>query len=301
MNEEDTSTSITSRVLRRNFSRREFLKLAVRTTAGVAVAGVGGLGYVTRVEPYWIDIEHVRLSLPRLPAAFQGYKVAQLSDLHMGGWLTRARLEEVVSLTNDQKPDLVAITGDFVSSLFGTVKHDLVEVLGELKSDDGVVAVLGNHDHWTDAATIRQVLRDSNITNVSNGVHTLRRDGAQLHIAGVDDIWEAKDDLDAVLRELPAQGGAILLAHEPDFADTSAATGRFDLQLSGHSHGGQVVPPFLGPLRLPPYGRKYHTGLYQIGNMLQYTNRGVGMVRPHVRFNCRPEITLFTLQSPGAT
>jgi predicted MPP superfamily phosphohydrolase len=299
MDSESTSKSIAASPLSRKFSRREFLKLTVRTTAGAAIAGVAGFGYVTRIEPFWIDVEHVHLTLPRLPLSFDGYKVAQLSDLHMGGWLTRPRLEEVVLLTNEQKADLVAITGDFVSRLSDVVTRDLVEVLGALKAADGVVAVLGNHDHWNGANVVRQVLRDSNIINVSNDVHTLQRSGAQLHIAGVDDIWEGKDDLDAVLGKLPAQGAALLLAHEPDFADTSAGTGRFDLQLSGHSHGGQVVPPFLGPLRLPPYGRKYHTGLYQVGTMLQYTNRGVGMVSPPVRFNCRPEITLFTLQAPG--
>ena len=286
-------------VLQRKFSRREFLKLGMRTTAGVTIAGIGGLGYVTNVEPYWIDMQQVRLTLPRLPAPFHGYRVAQLSDLHMGDWLTRSRLDEAVSLTNEQKPDLIVITGDFVSSLSTTIVNDLVEALGKLRAADGVVAVLGNHDYWTDDATIRQVMRDSHIADVSNDVYTLRRNGAQLHIAGVDDIWEGKDKLDIVLGKLPAQGAALLLAHEPDFADTSATTGRFDLQLSGHSHGGQVVVRFMEPLRLPPYGQKYHTGLYKVGGMLQYTNRGVGMISPHVRFNCRPEITLFTLDSPA--
>jgi predicted MPP superfamily phosphohydrolase len=300
MNREGTapSTSVPP-TLRRNFSRREFLKLAIRTTAGATIAGVSSFGYATNIEPYWIDIQHVRLTLPYLAAAFHSYKVAQLSDLHMGDWLTRSRLEEAVALTNEQKPDLVVITGDFVSSISPTVTSDLVEVLGTLRAADRVVAVLGNHDYWTDVTVIRQVLRDSNIADVSNDVHTLRRNGAMFHIAGVDDIWEGKDKLDVVLGKLPAQGAALLLAHEPDFADTSAATGRFDLQLSGHSHGGQVVVPFLGPLRLPPYGKKYPAGLYQVGGMLQYTNRGVGMISPHVRFNCRPEITLFTLESPG--
>jgi uncharacterized protein len=89
-----------------------------------------------------------------------------------------------------------------------------------------------------------------------------------------------------------------LLAHEPDYADISAATGRFDLQISGHSHGGQVIIPFIGPLVVPAYGEKYPLGQYQVGNMIQYTNRGVGTINPAVRFNCRPEITIFTLRAP---
>ena len=144
---------------------------------------------------------------------------------------------------------------------------------------------------------MRQILRESSIIEVGNAVHTLQRSDATLHIAGVDDHWERKDRLDLVLDILPQEGAAILLAHEPDFADISAATGRFDLQLSGHSHGGQVIIPFLGPPMLPWFARKYPIGLYKVGDMFQYTNRGVGMIPPTVRFNCRPEITVLTLKS----
>jgi hypothetical protein len=157
--------------------------------------------------------------------------------------------------------------------------------------------VLGNHDQWPTPAIIRQVLRESSILDLSNTVETLRRGRAALHLAGVDDAWHGLARLDRVLARLPAGGAALLLAHEPDFADTSAATGRFDLQLSGHSHGGQVVLPFVGPPTLPEMGEKYPSGRYLVGGMVQYTNRGVGMVRPHVRLNCRPEITLLTLQA----
>ncbi|HJR80438.1 MAG TPA: hypothetical protein VJ821_10225, partial [Anaerolineales bacterium] len=118
-------------------------------------------------------------------------------------------------------------------------------------------------------------------------MHTLTRGAASLHICGVDDVYERKDDLNAVLTNLPREGCAILLAHEPDFADTSAATGRFDLQISGHSHGGQVVMPLIGPIVLPRQGRKYPIGMYRVGNMIQYTNRGLGMIFPYVRFMCR--------------
>jgi predicted MPP superfamily phosphohydrolase len=103
--------------------------------------------------------------------------------------------------------------------------------------------------------------------------------------------------MDQVLKRLPEDGAAILLAHEPDFADISARTGRFDLQISGHTHGGQIRLPMIGFPYLPRFGRKYPRGLYKVGNMLQYTNRGVGMVHLPVRFNSRPEITLFTLSS----
>jgi predicted MPP superfamily phosphohydrolase len=261
------------------------------------VAGVGSYGYAKRIEPGWIEVSNVGLALPRLPVGFEGYRIAQISDIHMGDWMDRDKLAEVVGMANSLKPDLIALTGDFVTHSADRSAQDLVEMLGALAAADGVAGVLGNHDHWSDPAVVRQVLKESGIINVSNGVHTLQRGRGLLHIAGVDDVWKQQDRLDVVLERLPAEGGAILLAHEPDFADTSATTGRFDLQISGHSHGGQVVLPFAGPLRLPFLGRKYPLGLYRVGSMLQYTNRGVGMVTPHVRFNCRPEITLFTLRA----
>jgi predicted MPP superfamily phosphohydrolase len=110
-------------------------------------------------------------------------------------------------------------------------------------------------------------------------------------------VYVGQNRIEKVLEKLPEQGCAILMVHEPDFADESAATGRFDLQISGHSHGGQVNLPLLGAPVLPRFGRKYPQGLYQVGSMYQYTNRGVGMTPPYIRINCRPEITVFTLES----
>ena len=113
----------------------------------------------------------------------------------------------------------------------------------------------------------------------------------------MDDHWVGADRLDLVLERLVPNAPAILLAHEPDFADSSAATGRFALQLSGHSHGGQISLPGLGPPLLPFLGQRYPRGRYQVGSMVQYTNRGVGMIRPYGRLNCRPEITLIGLRA----
>lgn len=284
-------------MLHRKLTRREFLRTAASWALGASLAGLGGFGYARGLEPDWLEVRRVRLSLPRLDARFHGYRLAQISDLHLGDWLDRTQLEEVVALVNKQQPDLIAITGDFVTHHAESFATDLVAALNKLSARDGVVAVLGNHDHWSNPDTIRQVLLDSGIFNVSNGARTLERGKALFHVAGVDDVWKKQDRLDVVLGKLPAEGAAILLAHEPDFADTSAATGRFDMQISGHSHGGQIVIPFLGPPVVPPLAKKYPLGLYKVGTMFQYTNRGVGMVRPHLRFNCRPEVTVFTLES----
>lgn len=277
------------------YSRRDFLKLAFAT-------GFGSMLYTFTVEPSWVDIEKIDMPLARLPKSFSGFRIAHISDIHIGGWMNRARLHQTLELVDGQKPDLVVITGDHVygrkwRDSLDTAAKDYVAEMSVLTQKVRVLAVLGNHDHWTDAARVRQFLLQCGVLEIGNNVHTLKRNDEELHIAGVDDISTRHDRLDRVLTKLPESGAAILLAHEPDFADISAKTGRFDLQLSGHSHGGQVVIPFFGAPILPHLGKKYYSGLYKIRQMWQYTNRGVGMIEPSIRFNCRPEITIFTLQS----
>jgi predicted MPP superfamily phosphohydrolase len=160
-----------------------------------------------------------------------------------------------------------------------------------------VVATLGNHDYWgLGPAPIRQVIHEAGMIDLNNDVYTIERDGAILHMAGVDSAREKMARIDVTLGKLPKEGTAILLAHEPDYADISARANRFSLQLSGHSHGGQVVVPLYGPPRLPPLGKKYYAGLYEVGHMQLYTNRGIGVVGIPVRFFCRPEITVITLE-----
>jgi uncharacterized protein len=287
-------------VVGRRLTRRRFVRLLAGATLATTATGVGGFLYVRDVEPGWVDLESVRLILPHLPAAFNGYRLVQLSDIHMDDWMTSARLAAVVRAVNATAPDAIAISGDFVTYEPRRFLPDLVTVLRGLRARDGVVATLGNHDHWTDAGLVRRALADAGVHELSNDVRTLRRGEAALSLAGIDDYWEQRDRLDVVLERLPSAGAAILLAHEPDFADISATTGRFDLQLSGHSHGGQVHVPLLGSPVVPPFSGRYPIGRYQVGGMVQYTNRGLGMVRPYVRLGCRPEITLFTLAAPRA-
>jgi uncharacterized protein len=269
--------------------------------AALGVLLLGGLVYVRKVEPEDVEVVPVSLVLPRLDAAFEGYRIAQISDIHADGWMTPGRVLSLVNLVNAEAPDLVAITGDFAtySRFRSLIRHAsrLVAPLRRLQATDGVVAVLGNHDHKTDARTVRRVLAASGVIELHNAVLTLRRGGESLYLCGVDDLREGTPRLGRALEGLSEEGAAVLLAHEPDFADESAATGRFDLQLSGHSHGGQVGVPLLRYPFLPKLSRKYPTGLYRVGDMFLYTNRGLG-AHPRFRFNCRPEITVFTLRSP---
>ncbi len=236
------------------------------------------------------------VTLPNLAPQFHGYRIAQISDLHMGHWLNAERLHGVAGLINDQDPDLVVITGDFISYSLRQVAAEMVSGLQALSAKDGIAAVLGNHDHWFDPAGVRGVLAAANVQELANDVLSIERGRAKLHVAGVDDVLVGADDLDRVLRRLPQDAAAILLAHEPDFADESAASGRFGLQLSGHSHGGQILLPGRGPLRGDMF-RKYPLGRYQVGDMVQYTNRGIGTHVLRLRINCPPEITVITLSA----
>ncbi len=267
--------------------------------AAAALLGAGGLLYAREVETRLVEVKHVVLTLPRLAPEFDGYRLVQIGDLHLDDWVKPERLRGIAQKVNEQRPDLVAITGDFASySAEQLDARRLIEALRDLRARDGRVAILGNHDYLTDVKLVRRCIREAGVTELINDAITLERGGSALHVAGIDDVMEGRSRLDLVLQELPESGAAILLAHEPDFADVSAATGRFDLQLSGHSHGGQIGVPLLRRLVLPPFSQRYTRGLYQVGGMILYTNRGLGFVHLRLRFLCRPEITVFTLRSP---
>jgi predicted MPP superfamily phosphohydrolase len=284
----------------KKLTRRDFLRLLWKGALGSVLLTMGGVGYGVLVEPGLFSVETVRLRLRRLPRSFAGLRIAQISDIHMGGWMNLERFQQVADLILAEKPDLLLITGDFLLAYrfaedTKQATADLTKVLSSLAASIPAFAVLGNHDYWIDAEAVRAMLSASGVTDLTNTVHTLTRGSDTLHLCGVDDVWEGDVRLEEIVAQLKDDSAAILLAHEPDYADTSAATGKFDLQVSGHTHGGQVAIPLLGPPILPYLGQKYHTGLYQVGSMFQYTNRGVGVNPPAVRFNCRPEITIFVL------
>ena len=271
----------------------KLLRTATIASFHTGFMNLGGLRFARRHWGLdWFEIKHLTLTLPRLAPEFRGYRLLQISDIHMDGWMTQRRLTAIMDLVNQQQPDLVAITGDFVTYATELFVADLRFALTRLAPPDGTVVVLGNHDHWQQPELLRQMFRDVGLLDLNNVVHTVRRGNACLHLAGVDDVRAGAARLDQVLAQLPPTDCAILLAHEPDFADVEAATGRFDLQLSGHSHGGQIVLPFIGPPFLPSMGRKYPIGRYTVRSMTLYTNRGLGVIP---RLNCRPEISVFTL------
>jgi uncharacterized protein len=291
---------------RNTLKRRRFLKVSALTVAGLGAAGVGTYYYSKRIEPAWFDTTYLTLRLPRLTPAFQGYRLVQISDIHTdSNFMTADRLTGLVQAVNALQADMLVITGDFVTRYALANKVTLSE-LRNLWARDGILGVMGNHDHAANVEWVQSCLNGTNVQVLINAIHTVRRGDEMLHIVGMDDLWPENEDtpapiwthlplLQQMTASLPEQGAAVLLVHEPDFADVTAQVGRYDLELSGHSHGGQVRLPFAGAVELPPLAHNYPCGLYQVGDLLHYTNRGLGMVAPKVRLNCRPEITVFEL------
>jgi predicted MPP superfamily phosphohydrolase len=250
-------------------------------------------------EPRRLVVERIELRFPELPPGLDGLRIAQLSDFHRSPVVRQWEIERAVARTNALAPDLIALTGDYVTH-GRHYAEPCAAALSALRAPLGRYAIMGNHDYWSPAA-VAAALRAAGMTvlrNQAQPVPATRRSGvsgAELWLVGLDDAWARKQDIPAALEGVPRRAFKIALAHEPDVAD-EVARYPIQLQLSGHSHGGQICLPGIGPLHLPKLGRRYPMGHYRVGELQLYTNRGVGRVSPAVRFNCPPEITLITLR-----
>jgi uncharacterized protein len=278
-------------------TRRKFIRIA-------AAAGVGALGVEsTLFEPNRPRIVRQEIFLRRWPARLEGFAIALLSDFHYEPYFSIHPLRASIGIVNDLHPDLIVLTGDFVSEPFLARNHvkaasaaePCAQLLRQMRAPYGLWAVLGNHDVVTDPNVVADAVRGHGIQLLVNQSVPIENNGARFWLGGVNDALERKADLNAALHGIPADESVILLAHEPDYADYVSRY-PVDLQLSGHTHGGQVRLPFIGAPYLPPMGRKYVWGLYKMRELTLYTNRGLGTVNLPVRMNCPPEITLLTLR-----
>ena len=274
-------------------TRRGFLRWLGLLTGSLAATGLGGWKYTRDVEPWWLALERIRVPIAGLPAPLEGLTIAQLSDLHWGKDVRAGHIAKAVDMALETHPDLIVLTGDYVTySAFDSA--DCARELARLEAPKGVYAIRGNHDHWTDPRVVRARLEAEGLPVLINAHVRVPVGEADLWLAGVDDVWERHADIDRALAGIPPGAVTVLLAHEPDYADQVVGRG-VALQLSGHSHGGQVRLPRCGAPVLPTWGRKYPYGLRRVGDLWLYTNRGVGLIRPAVRFNCRPEVTIIQL------
>ncbi len=285
-------------------TRRKFLKMGA---AGVAVGALTVAGDGTIFEANRPRLVSIEVRLPRLADSWDGFRIAQLSDLHYDDHFSVVPLRNAINIVNGLQPDLIVVTGDFVTSRgrragravavqAAKVIEPCAQLLVQMHARSGTLAALGNHDVDADAAYIIEALQSHDIPVLRNRSVPLEREGKRLWLCGVDDILTGKPRLDLALKDIPADEPVVLLAHEPDWADY-VANHPVDLQLSGHSHGGQIRIPFLGAPYLPPLARKYPWGLRRIGGLTLYTNAGIGTIEVPTRINCPPEVTLITLRS----
>ena len=264
--------------------------------------------YSAEFERHDLQITDRTIELNRLSPSLDGLRIAQISDIHYEQYTEPSFVRHVVEEVNRMSPDLVLLTGDYVSEgpmseAFGArSSYPCAEILSGIACPQRW-SVLGNHDTKVNPAMVTDALEVHGVPVLANKHVPFERDGARVWIAGVKDIGLSDPDLHlAAPRGLQTPNEpVILLAHEPDYADKVAKHGGVDLMLSGHSHGGQVRLPLIGALYTPPLGRKYVEGHFQLQNDLQlYVNRGIGAVGLPFRFDCRPELTLITLRSPRA-
>ncbi len=289
-------SEVRERALPRVISRRKFLGI---TAAG---AGVALMADSFLIEPNVPKVVRQEIALRRWPQRMDGFTVALLSDFHYDPWFSEHPLHAAIGMVNKLHPDLIVLTGDFVSiPWFGNSREGAAaaepcaQLLRQMRAPHGLWAVMGNHDVETDPSRVTDALRASDIQVLRNQSVPIEMDGSRFWLAGIDDLLGSTADLSATLHGIPSAEATVLLAHEPDYAD-HVASYPVDLQLSGHSHGGQVRIPLVRPLILPPLGRKYIWGRYQIRELTLYTNPGLGTVEIPVRLNCPPEITLLTLR-----
>lgn len=257
------------------------------------------LPFITRQarrEAQTLDISRSQIKLPGLPSAFDGITIAFLVDFHCSNLTPPEFLRTVVRATNRLKPDLILLGGDYITE--GKEYINIVaQVLSGLNAPLGIYSVLGNHDYWVDPDAIRAALRAVGVVDVTNSGRRITYRESSIRIAGVGDLWEDCQDLNAALDGVGQNEVVILLSHNPDYA-VGLEDRRIKLVLSGHTHGGQIWLPGLGALITNSrYGTRLVRGLIPFEMFQLYVSQGIGCVIVPMRRNATPEITLLTLKA----
>ncbi|HOZ98132.1 MAG TPA: metallophosphoesterase [Niabella sp.] len=277
-------------------NRKSFLKL---------ISGLGATGLITglyswKIEPYWLEFTKMDMSIRNLPATLDGKILMQISDIHVGNKFDHKFIIEAFEKAKRVKPDFVVYTGDYITLHEERIEYEkLYDVLNHaVKGRLGTVAVLGNHDYgidFQDAATaneVTEILEEFDLP-------VLRNEQKEIHglnFIGFDDYWGTNFNPPLVMDHIDIGRANLVLNHNPDVCDLDVWNGYQGWILSGHTHGGQCKPPFLPPLVLPVKNKKYNAGKIDAGNgRTVYINRALGCRFP-IRFNVRPEISIFTLK-----
>lgn len=275
-------------------NRRDFLRIAGLTVGAGLVTATSYLAINDESQDPVID--RIPLVIRNLHPALEGLTIVQITDVHLYPLTQPEVVKKSVLMANELNPDLVVLTGDYVWQDLDAI-YELAPIFAGLDAKYGIFSTLGNHDYWLDADVITRAMESAGLPVLINQGVSIQQGKGSIFIAGLDDGWSGNPDLDETLDGANSSEPVILLCHEPDLADRYSQDGRVDVQLSGHTHGGQIRLPGIGALVLPYLGRKYDIGLYRVNEMLLYTNRGLGVISEPVRFNCPPEISQFILQS----
>jgi len=277
-------------------NRRNFLKFAIY--GSIVLAG----SYPVLIERNIVLVNRYKIPIPKLPAAFHGFTIAQLTDVHLGFLVSESFVTNIVNTTNQLQTDIIVCTGDYVHARNTKEEIDKVwPILTQLHAKAGVYSVLGNHDHWADTNRSLYWL-DRSGQNIRHIHKTIYRGTDKIVIGGAGDYWEDELKIDSAFSNSNDVESSsvcrILLAHNPDSIDTKFHTS-ISLVISGHTHGGQVVIPFLGPPVLPVHNKKYTSGLIKTPKTQLFISRGIGWAIYPVRFNCYPEIAVLELVNPA--
>ncbi len=272
-------------------NRRSFLKLALSTGAVVLVGS-----YPIFIERNLVQLNRYKIPIPNLPLSFHGFTLAHLTDVHLGA-LVSPSFEEIVHRANRLNTDIIVCTGDYVHQRNTIEEIDKVwPVLSKLTARYGVYSVLGNHDHWADTARSLYWLERSG-QNIRHQCKPIYKGRERILLGGAGDFWEDELKINEAFSCSDQDDCKILLSHNPDSVDTDFQT-PLSLVLSGHTHGGQVVLPFLGAPRLPVENKAYSSGLIRTPKTPLFISRGIGWSTLPVRFNCYPEIAVLELVNP---
>ena len=276
-----------------NFERRKWLLTAGRAAAVLPFAAIGYGFAANRIR---FTVESVPVPIANLPAALEGLKLVQLTDIHLSPFLSRAELARAVDMANELDADVALVTGDLITSL-GDPLEDCIAELGRLRSRLGSFGCLGNHEIYADAEDrASELTAERNIRMLRGQNVVLDRDGARLNLAGVDYQRRNRPYLVGAEKLIVPGATNVLLSHNPDVFPVSAEKG-FDLMISGHTHGGQIAVEILHYGAFPSrFYTPYVRGLYQLGGRSGYVSRGIGTILAPSRLGALPEITLLTLR-----
>lgn len=273
-------------------NRRFFLKAAL---SGGALVLVGS--YPIFIERNIVQINHYKIPIHNLPTSFHGFRLAQLTDIHLGFMVSPTFVKEIIHRTNRLGADVIVCTGDFVQASNAVDEINQVwPILAQLNAKHGVYSILGNHDHWADTDRSLYWLERTgqNIRHQSKAIYQGKQ---RLLIGGAGDYWADELKIDDVFASSDENDCRILLSHNPDSVDTEFVT-PLALVISGHTHGGQVVIPMTGAITLPVKNKRYSSGLIATPKTQVFISRGIGWAILPVRFNCYPEIAVLELVNP---